>query len=118
MAKNTVKKTNTDIRSLLLLNSHKDNNDMNVMEYSKFRHILINGDTFQMFMMYLSKELSMQFLFAFIEIIQFQRYVWKLRSDLDIDDDFGDSLFQNIRFYSNMVKSHIVFCDDQEKYGG
>ena len=118
-----IKMKSQDIHSMLINSSitsdyNNHNNYNNMDRYKKaddneLKYIFKNHDTFELFMMYLSMELSMEFLLAFVEIIQYQRYVWKLRHDIDINtDNFIDSLFQTIKFYPTIVKSYIVYCDD------
>eukprot|EP01084_Bolivina_argentea_P284679 487967_1 len=95
-----------DVRSTLLP-THDNVQNKNGIKYCQLRHVFKRNDLLDMFMGYLSIELSNEFLLCFIEIIQFQQRILKL-PDINIDDSI-EYLCQYIKLYPNIVKSNIVF---------
>ena len=87
------------------------------MERAQFKNILNNEKYFAVFMIHLSKEFSMHFLIAFIEIIQMQQYIFNKIRFVN-DEEQQEYFFQDINFYETVPKSSIVYangCNDDEE---
>eukprot|EP01084_Bolivina_argentea_P158254 275693_1 len=95
----------------LLLNSIA--NEFDTMQARQLKQILMDCHLFEVYIKYLSKELCIQYIIAFIEMIQMQQYIMKC--DVighEIDEKYQQSLAQNIGFYPDMVRSFVVFGDE------
>eukprot|EP01084_Bolivina_argentea_P126893 224550_1 len=81
----------------------------------ELKQILNDKQMFQVYMFHLSKEFSMKLLLALIECIQLQKYILTNNDNIDInivtDQEYS---CQKITFYSDIVKSVIVFNDYNE----
>lgn len=92
-------------------NNSLDFDIKNDLQSIQFQSILTENDAFEGFVQYLSKELSIEFLLAFIEIIQLQQFVAQ-KNEKYLNEQ---SLYNDFKFYDNMVKSDIVYDDKKYK---
>eukprot|EP01084_Bolivina_argentea_P177650 307176_1 len=83
------------------------------MRETQLKQMLSDTDYFQVYIDHLSKELSIKFLLAFVEIIQLQQYIMQQNMD-NIDAKFQQSLFQTITFYDGIPRSLIVSDNDED----
>eukprot|EP00484_Ammonia_sp_Unknown_P025679 CAMPEP_0197033926 /NCGR_PEP_ID=MMETSP1384-20130603/12181_1 /TAXON_ID=29189 /ORGANISM="Ammonia sp." /LENGTH=180 /DNA_ID=CAMNT_0042463789 /DNA_START=933 /DNA_END=1472 /DNA_ORIENTATION=+ len=75
---------------------------------SQLIQIFANKDAFELYIAHLSKEFSMEFLLALVEIIQLQTYI--LSQDIQHDHVLSEGLLcKSVRFYDEIPKSLIVF---------
>ena len=102
---------NSDISINLIENKvSKIKHAETTIEFVKFLSV---KDYFQCFADHIIKDLAINTLLAFIEIIQFQQYAQKHAIHDDNDDDDckydDESLFQTIKLYPGITKSQIVY---------
>ena len=87
--------------------------DRDSIQSIQLKEILNDKDMFQVYLTHLSKEFSMKLMLAFIECIQLQKYIFNTPHDLN-RDLYAEYLFHSVHFYDSMVKSHIVYTDDED----
>ena len=67
---------------------------------------------FQVYIIHLSREFSMKLLLAFVECMQFQKYVF---TNIEIDGDvIASYLFNEVELYDDIIKSDIVYSPTNE----
>ena len=82
---------------------------MNNTQSMKFQGALQQNNSFEAFIQYLSRELSIKFLLAFVEIIQLQQFIVEQKELKEIYSDRGAFICNEFRFYDDIVKSDIVY---------
>eukprot|EP01084_Bolivina_argentea_P074810 135686_1 len=108
---NKFKHLNADI----LLDEHFRFKDLNSVQGLQLKQLFSKQRFFEVYMAHLSKEFSMHFMLALIEIIQFQQIVMEENeNNLDVNQ-FENSLFRHCAFYKDVPLSTIVFGDNDEK---
>eukprot|EP01084_Bolivina_argentea_P043133 79483_1 len=82
--------------------------DMNCVESNELKHIFNCKELFEIYIDFMSKDLCMELILAFIEIIQLQQ--WIVTNNIEFDAKrFKDSLFESVIFYEEMIDSSIVY---------
>eukprot|EP01084_Bolivina_argentea_P126892 224548_1 len=85
------------------------------IESYQLKEILNDKQMFQVYMLHLSKEFSMKLLLALIECIQLQQYIFMKKDMMNVNINPNDKFaFQKIQLYDDIVKSEIVFNNEEE----
>eukprot|EP01084_Bolivina_argentea_P240468 403982_1 len=87
-----------------LIDSLAASDDFKFNESVQFKKLLMDSASFDLYKRYLSKELSIEFLLAFIEIIQLQQFIVN-QNAIYANEEF---LYEDIMFHDNMIQSDIV----------
>ena len=93
-----------EINSILLQNLRSNSI---ATEKIQLQTILSTQSYFSVFVMHLSKELSVHFLIAFVEILQLQTYVESI-TEIDGTAVGKSCLFRDVKLYQSVPKSWIV----------